>query len=392
MNQRLQVLLKNNNLLDQNNSLILSNSNLLLSLLNTEFDSQDYSMELLAKDIEKLKIVLDTSPCTISWINQDLTYGGVNKTLADICQTTSNEFIGKPIGYFSQEKFFYNFSSRLFSMPGVSASEEIIENIDDVERYFWVIGTKFDQNRQAVIIGIDITDIKNLEETVKFKEKLSSLGEMVTGIVHEINNPLALIKLNAQMIPLSIEENNSQKAIAMCNKIDATTDKITQIIRGIKSFVRRGDADPYQTIAIDQIINDAFIICEGKFKDKKVEFIPPPKNSNLKLNCNVTEIFQVFVNLMTNAVDAVEKLDQRWVRILIEETQEQIKIQFIDSGSGLSAAVKKNLFKAFYTTKDSGRGTGIGLSLCKKIIESHGGTIDIDPSALNTNFILIFNK
>jgi signal transduction histidine kinase len=115
-------------------------------------------------------------------------------------------------------------------------------------------------------------------------------------------------------------------------------------------------------------------------------------DSNIEITCNVTEIFQVFVNLMANAIDAIEKLDERWVKIFVQPENGLIKIIFVDSGSGLPESIKKNLFRAFYTTKGLGKGTGLGLALCKKIIESHGGAIHVDSNQPNTTFVLTFKQ
>ena len=392
MNQRLEIVLKNNQLLNERNELKLTDSEFFLDLISKEFDKQDILTDKISNDLEKLKVVLDFTPCTVSWINRDLTYAGVNKTLADMCKLPVSDFYGQEIGYYSHDKYFYNFSKRLFDQPDLTIREELRGHIGGEEKSFWVIGTKFNENQQAVIMGIDVTEVKNLEHTITIMDKLSSLGEMVAGIIHEVNNPLAAIKANAQLIQKFLENNDIQKAKKLSERIDATTDRISHIIRGIKTFVRRGDADPYETITIKQIIDDAFVICEGKFKEKQVQFFPPQEESTLEITCNVTEIFQVFVNLMANAIDAIEKLEERWVRISIRQDEEWIKIIFVDSGSGLPESVLKNLFKAFYTTKGLGKGTGLGLSLCKKIIESHGGSINVDSEQPNTTFVLTFKK
>ena len=117
MNQRLETALRNNKLLNEKNELNLQDPKFLLNLLSKEFDIQDALNDKISKDIEKLKVVLDYTPCTVSWINRDLTYAGVNKTLADLCQLPISDFHGKQIGYFSHDKYFYNFSKNLFDQP-----------------------------------------------------------------------------------------------------------------------------------------------------------------------------------------------------------------------------------------------------------------------------------
>lgn len=393
LNQRLQSILKTHGLLDENNQLSIKNSQNLLELLHEEFESHDEHSNKMLKDIEKLKVVLDTTPCTVSWIYKDLIYEGVNKTLAELCKLPTTDFVGQQIGYYSKDKYFFNFAKRLFERNDQSIREELIGNIGGESKTFWVIGTKFDQDRRAVIMGIDITEVRNLEQMITIMDKLSSLGEMVASIIHEVNNPLASIKACAQLIPKFIDKNDMEKVTQLSYKIDATTNKISNIVRGIKSFVRRGNTDPHETLRVKNLIEDAYMICEGRFKEKNVQFIPPnEEESIILLTCNITEIFQVLVNLMTNSIDAIENIKDRWIKISIQQKNTTVKVIFTDSGNGIPEAVAKNIFKSFYTTKGIGKGTGLGLSLCKKIMDSHNGSIEIDPTQPNTTFVLTFNN
>lgn len=393
LNLRLQSLLQTHGLIDENNQLNLNDSNRLLEVLHQEFERHDEYSNKMLKDIEKLKVVLDTTPCTVSWIYKDLTYEGINKTLAELCKLPVSEFVGKQIGYYSKDKYFYHFAQRLFEKDEPSIREELFGNIGGEEKTFWVIGTKFDQGRRAVIMGIDVTEVRNLEQTITIMDKLSSLGEMVASIIHEVNNPLASIKACAQLIPKFIDKHDFEKVTQLSYKIDATTNKISNIVRGIKSFVRRGNTDPHETLRVKNLIEDAYMICEGRFKEKNVQFIlPNEEESIILLTCNITEIFQVLVNLMTNSIDAIENQNERWIKISIHQIDNIVKIIFTDSGHGIPQPIAKNLFKSFYTTKAVGKGTGLGLSLCKKIMESHNGSIEIDPSQPNTTFVLTFNN
>lgn len=393
LNQRLQFVLQKNGMIDDKNQLHVGDPHRLLSILNEEFEISDENSRKIRKDIEKLKVVLDTTPCTVSWIDRNLNYEGINKTLAELCKRPSSEFVGKQIGYYSKDKYFYHFAQKLFTQDEPSIREELIGHIEGEDKTFWVIGTKYDQGRRAVIMGIDVTEVRNLEQTITVMDKLSALGEMVANIIHEVNNPLASIKACAQLIPKFISNNDLEKATQLSNKIDTTTTKISKIIKGIKTFVRRGNSDPHETLRLKHLIEDAYIICEGRFKEKNIQFIPPTEEESIILiTCNVTEIFQIFVNLMTNSIDAIEGLEDRWIKISAHQEGTTISVHFVDSGTGIPEFVAKNLFKSFFTTKAVGKGTGLGLSLCKKIMESHNGSILIDPNQPNTTFILTFKN
>jgi signal transduction histidine kinase len=348
-------------------------------------------IDFLDNELEKFNIILDMTPCTISWIKNDLTYMGVNQTLADICQMSKSEFIGREVGFHTHHKYFYDFSKLLFQSEKGVLKDEISTIIDEEEKNFWIVGTKFNKNLEGIIIGIDITELKVLRDTVSFMEKLSALGEMVAGIVHEINNPLTIIKSRAQMIHKKIEQNNTDKVIEQIEQIENTCDKISKIVKGVKAFVRRGDTDPFEKTNINEVIEDALTICEGKIKTQSVQ-IEYFGAKEIEAFVNPTQIFQIIVNLITNSIDAIEGLDNKWVQVHLEDKQDNIHIRVVDSGPGVAPELKKKIFQSFFTTKAAGKGTGLGLSLCHKILNEHNGNILIDDQSENTTFIASFPK
>jgi signal transduction histidine kinase len=139
------------------------------------------------------------------------------------------------------------------------------------------------------------------------------------------------------------------------------------------------------------IIDDAIIICENKLRDQGVAMLIDPKLKEIKLNCHFTQMFQVFVNLISNSIDAMGPLPDKWIEMkLVEqnETTRIIKIHVTDAGNGIPKKAQDKIFNAFYTTKGRGVGSGLGLSLCKNIIEAHNGILSIDDSQKNTTFVI----
>lgn len=385
LNLKLKNIIAESKVLDEKDNLRPENFKDFLKRLNEQYNQQE-------EQIEKLQIILDTNPCTISWVTKNIEYVGVNKTLADICNLPKDDFPNKKVGYYTEDKYFYNFTQQLFESEDSTHYEELKANLNDEEKRFWVVGTKFDKGNQAIIIGMDITELKSMENTINLMEKLSSLGEMVASIIHEVNNPLAMINLQAMQIRRFVEKEQFDKISDMALKIDETTERISKLIVGIKTFVRRGDNDPKKSANLNNIISDAKTICEGRIKETSVTFKYEPKQDEVNINCNVTHIFQVFVNLITNSLDAIHDLEEKWIEIKVEEDNEHIKVYFIDSGKGISPNISKKIFENFYTTKDIGKGTGIGLALSKKIMESHDGSIYYKNGSEHTTFVLEFKK
>lgn len=342
-------------------------------------------------ELDRLNLSVETIPCTISWVNNKGEYVGVNNTLAEICGLAIEEFIGKPIGFYTRNRFFSNFSELLFQSSEASVYQEIETEINKNVRRYWVVGTKFDENKQAIIIGIDITEIKHLEDSVSFMDKLSSLGEMVAGIVHEINNPLQLISAENQRVPLLLKKGENEKVVQGSEKIHKTISKITRIIAGVKNFVRQGQKDPDVEFKISQVIDDAVVLCEGKFKQSDVT-VKVECPTSLTVKGNYTQIFQIFTNLFTNAVDAIEANSEKWINVLVEDADNFLNIKIVDSGPGIPDDIVDDIFKSFFTTKGLGKGTGLGLSLSKRIALEQGGDLTVMRSEPHTTFVLRLPK
>jgi signal transduction histidine kinase len=328
-------------------------------------------------ELDKFKMMADWSPCTISWIKDDLTYAGVNKTLSDLYEIDSSEFIGKKIGFNSNYAYFLEFSKELFSSQKEHLSTEISAVIDGVDKKFYLVGTKFKEAKEAIIIGLDVTELSSLKESVALMERLSSLGEMVAGIVHEVNNPLTVIQNKAKVIKRHIESGELEKAIDGTQRIFDTCIRMGKIIEGVKSFVRQADNDPHTEVNIHEVLGEAQGLLHSKFLASGVQ-VKLPTGEIPMIHGNQTQLYQVFINLMTNAIDAIDGCEEKWIEIETESlTDSKIAILFRDSGAGISEEIKSKIFQSFYTTKGSGKGTGLGLSLCQKIVERHGGSIEI---------------
>lgn len=355
--------------------------------LNDRWVNLENKVKLKTDEYEWLKIILDATPCTISWIGRDLKYIGVNRALADTCKLPLDDFSNRTIGFHTDNNELYDFSVELFQTENKTSYKELESEINGEIRKFWISGTRFDNDSQAILIGVEVTELKNLEAHVIFTEKLTSLGEMVAGIMHEINNPLGMIDLNLRKLS---KLSDDQKVIKTVSDIKKITEKIGKIIRGVKNFVRRGENDPDIIESLDSIIEEALVICEGKMKEFGITFELNRNDLDLKIDCNVTQIFQIFVNLMANSADAIQNKKEKWIRVSFHKHNEYGIVWFEDSGEGIPDKIINELFKPFFTTKDVGVGTGLGLSLCDKIMKIHGGSISVDREAPNTRFVLKF--
>ena len=236
--------------------------------------------------------------------------------------------------------------------------------------------------------------INSVTENMVRSSKLASLVEMATGIAHEINNPLAIIQGRAYII-LHMLNNNTfdiEKAKQYLEIICATSTRISKIVVGLRNFSRSTEQDPFYICPLQKIINESVELIQEKISHHKVK-LQITCASNLELECRSTQIAQCIVNMLSNHIDALEKKENKWIKIEALEKEDIIEIKFTDSNNGIrDPEVLNRLFQPFFTTKPAGKGVGLGLSITKGLVESHKGEIFYNSQCENTQFIMRFPK
>jgi C4-dicarboxylate-specific signal transduction histidine kinase len=224
---------------------------------------------------------------------------------------------------------------------------------------------------------------------------MASLGEMASGVAHEINNPLTIIQGRAIRLLQLSEKNESipnESLLEHLTGIVDTTKRIAKIIKGLAIFSRNAEKDSLEPMEVNRIVEDTLELCRERFRENDIELkINSPHE--IILSCRPTQISQVLLNLLNNAFDAVQDLDEKWVRVEVKPAsrtfhENWIEISITDSGAGLTPAVAEKMMEPFFTTKEVGKGTGLGLSISRGIVEGHGGKIFLDTHSSRTRFVI----
>ena len=229
------------------------------------------------------------------------------------------------------------------------------------------------------------------QEQLVQASKLSSLGEMAGGVAHEINNPLAVILAQADILKreLSMPEDPLEKKTERVNGIISMVNRIAKIVSGLKSFSRDASRDTVEEVLITKVIEDAVLFCKERFHSHSIDLIINMKaDPSTSIIGRSTELSQVLLNLLNNAHDAVVQLDQKWVELKVETAFEKLILSVTDSGTGIPKWVADKMMQPFFTTKEFGKGTGLGLSISKGIVEAHGGVLSYDGTSEHTRFII----
>ncbi len=224
----------------------------------------------------------------------------------------------------------------------------------------------------------DITESKRLRQQLIQSEKMVAVGQLVSGVAHEINNPLTGVIGYSQLL---LSQEIGEEAKKDAEAIYSEAQRATKIVRHLLSFARK-HAPEQKAVDINNLVRESI---ELKAYDLKVNNITV--ETRLKAGLPLTmadphQMQQVFLNLITNAEQAMLE-GQGSGRIVISTgiSRGAIRIEFSDSGPGVPEELRDRVFDPFFTTKDVGKGTGLGLSICYGIIEEHNGRIWLEPGS-----------
>ncbi len=239
------------------------------------------------------------------------------------------------------------------------------------------------KNKGLVIIIEDITDMNKMKLQMHRNDKLASVGQLATGIAHEIRNPLAIIKMIEQTMSKELSSNNNM--LKELEIIDEEVERANKVIKSLMEFGKPG-RNERGYYSINQIIDDVQIITNKYTAQNKVT-VSFLKGDVPEGYYDREQIIQVFVNLILNAVDAMPSGGD--IKVATQYIAEKrIRISFEDTGLGIDEANLEKIFDPFYTTKEEG--TGLGLSIINRIIEDHEGVINVKSSRGNGTLFEIF--
>jgi two-component system, NtrC family, sensor kinase len=242
---------------------------------------------------------------------------------------------------------------------------------------------------RAIIVWQDRTEERRLESNLIQAGKLAAIGQLAAGVAHEINNPLTAINANAEMLKMFIPpEDENYEAVDL---ILRAGQRATKVVRGLLDFARQ-EQYRFTRNNVNYSIRQALDLVSYQFQTANIEVIDQTCPDLPAIVASWDHLKSVWLNLLVNARDAVQSVpEKRQIEISTRLVDEGEFVQVIirDNGQGMTPAEAQHIFEPFYTTKEPGKGTGLGLATSHRIIEQHGGDIQV-VSAPNqgTTFIV----
>lgn len=357
----------------------------------------------LERQRELIEAVLNNLPNMVfaKDYNKNLSLILFNKAGEKLLGVSAENLIGKnDYDLFPKQEadFFTSKDREVFAKRETLKIDQEVISTPSGQRYLrtYKVPTYLPDGSPDLLIGIstDITDEVKMQQSLDAERaksmhtaKLASLGELAAGVAHEINNPLAIISGN---IPLLRRfKDDPEKLNEKLEAVKSSVDRISKIVNGLRKFSRTSNDNSYTKHKILKLVEEMVVLTDVKAK----RFATPIEwdlTSNSEILCDAFEIQQVIINLINNAVDAVQSMPEKWVKVRLFDEGAHVVLQVIDSGSGISADLEQKLFQPFFTTKAVGEGTGLGLSISKGICDQHGATLSLNRNIAHTCFEVRF--
>ncbi|MEG4072607.1 PAS domain S-box protein [Microcoleus sp. Pol14C2] len=428
--------------------------------------ARDISARLAAESAlveakEQLQAVLDAVPGLVSWVSSDLRYLGVNRHLASAYKMPAEIFIGQKVGFLETSPKFNDLVYDFFANPKKKTSQEVTASIRGENKTYLIVAQKYHNNTAAVFVGLDITESKQsllalqeseerlrqqaakLEQTLLIlqqtqtqliqTEKMSSLGQLVAGIAHEINNPVSFISGNVSHATGYIQEllrsiDLYQKYYPhpvpeiqdlmeeldldfikkdlpkLLNSMKIGSERIRDVVRSLRLFSRTDEAQ-MKPADIHEGLDSTLLILQNRLQAKGGR----PGISLVKeygdlprVHCYAGHLNQVFMHLLTNAIDALEEGGRNAEKYGKMQSQSllsagraraevfnpeirirtfvvgenEVAIAISDNGPGMTEEVLDCIFDPLFTTKCPDTSTGLGLAISQHlVVEKHGGEL-----------------
>src|SRR6267143_33522 len=230
----------------------------------------------------------------------------------------------------------------------------------------------------AVLLFEDQTEKRRLQEQLVQSEKMSAIGQLIAGVAHDLNNPLASVVGFSDLLGEAADvPPRLAEPLAV---IRQEAERASGIVRNLLSFARRQEGER-QVQSIRPILESTILLLRNQLMAHKIEltFTAEPGLPEVEVHAN--QIKQVFVNIINNATQAIRgaKRSGGSITVLAKCWLDGVAVSIEDDGPGMPESVAQHVFEPFFSTKAEGEGTGLGLSICQGIVKEHGGSMTVDP-------------
>jgi two-component system NtrC family sensor kinase len=348
--------------------------------------------QLLLRSRNTLRTLFDSIPASIYIIDQKYALVAVNMVRSRRAGSPPSQLVGR----LCFESLFGR--SEICPNCRVIATLSTGDNTTRMERQWeledeprdWEISTYpiYDEGQiiQTILLEQDVTEKRRLEATLAQSEKLAAVGQLAAGLAHEINNPLTAIIANAQLLQRELpDDEDVQELVDLISRAGA---RAAQVVRSLLDLARKEEYI-FTPVDVNETLNRSLKLLQHEVTLRSINLVYDPGEGMPKVMGSQDQLQGVWINLLTNAVDALEELDGK-IHISSRFAGREIRVVITDTGVGIPPEKLPRIFEPFFTTKAPGRGTGLGLSVSHRVIKQHGGDILVASQVgVGTQFTVI---
>jgi signal transduction histidine kinase len=358
--------------------------------------------EQVRQSEERYRILVEDSPAMICRYRPDLILTFGNRPLATYLECAPEDLAGVDLGSWMSDVQRAAFVERLAQLTPQSpvSTAEINLQLPGREHAWWVWSDRgvFDEHGKLIevqAVGRDNTEVRRSQQQLTQSAKMATLGEMATGLAHEINQPLNVMRMAIVNVQKRLSNGDVQidYLTDKLNRIDAQVQRAAKVVDHMRVFGRRSEIEQQLFNPASAIEGTLSLLAEG-MRGKGVDLRISETAFEVQVRGYVDQLEQVLINLMVNARDALlgkrecDPTFKPWISIYAERDEQKVRLWVEDNGGGIDPRLLERIFEPFFTTKPIGVGTGLGLSVSYGIIENMGGHLSVRNSADGARFCI----
>ncbi len=336
--------------------------------------------QTLQKERDFIDAVLETAGALVVVLDRDGRILRFNRACEQTTGYSSEEVLGRHVW-------------DLFVIPDeVDAVKAMFERLrggeprNDYENYWkgkdgflrrisWTNTVLTDPNGKVdyiVAAGLDITDFKHMQEQLRKTERIAELGTLASGMAHEIGTPMNVILGRAEYLFQRVTDEGTKKGLAT---IVTQVERITKVMNQLLAFARRKTPER-RAVDLGQTIDESLEMFHERMTHSHITVEKVIEANMPSVLADRDQLIQVLINLVMNSIHAMPEGGR--LRLSLDREDSHVRLGVSDTGQGMPEEIRSKVFDPFFTTKDFGKGTGLGLTVVKGIIEEHGGTIAVE--------------
>jgi histidine kinase len=359
--------------------------------MNIDITSRKLLEEKLDKSEKKYFAIFDNIPNPVFVLDAEtLEILDCNESVHIVYGHTKDEIINKSFLEFFRDEEKDHYASRLKTSTVINQTIQINKAGESLFVNIRISPSEYPGRQVLLVTTSDITKRLETEQQLIQASKMATLGEMATGVAHELNQPLTVIKTASSFLMKKVRKNervDDEILFTMAQEVDGHVDRATKIINHMRQFGRKSDMT-LEKVKVNEIMQRAFGILGQQLKSRGIEVVWDLEENLPAIMADPDRLEQVVINLLINARDALDeklqipgdKKSEKKIELMTRVKDKTVMITVSDTGPGIPEAYLDKIFEPFFTTKEVSYGTGLGLSISYGIIQECEGSIQAAPN------------